>query len=164
MVLSILTMELLSFKLEASGDLITTSLALAFAVRFPDKGFGFSSIPLPKAGCGTGPHASLVSQLSPWSVDCGRVQRFSLNLGALVSGVSWAQRCKLFRKYSNSAPISPLLLNTYSLGFAASLLADSSLGSVEGEASLLVGMLVLGGGGACCDCCPGICGADAPLL
>ena len=74
--LSTLTMRLLSPKLEASGDLTTTSLALVFAVRFPDKGFGFSSIPLSKAGCGTGPHASLVLLLSPWSVDCGRVQGF----------------------------------------------------------------------------------------
>ena len=97
--LSTLTMRLLSPKLEASGDLTTTSLALAFAVRFPYKGFGFSSIPLSKAGCGTWPQASLVSQLSPWPVDCGRVPRLPLGLGALVSGVSWAQCFKLFHNF-----------------------------------------------------------------
>ena len=137
MVLSTLTMELLSLELEASGDLTTTSLALIFAMRFPDKGFGFSSIPLSKAGCGTGPHASLVSQLSPWSVDCGRVPRFPLGLGALVSGVSWAQCFKLFHNCSNSAPTSPLLLNTYSFWFVAPLLAAPGLRSGEGEANTL---------------------------
>ena len=90
MVLSTLTMELLSPKLEAYGDLTTTSLVLVFVVRFPDKGFGFSFIPLSKAGCGTGPHASLVPLLSPWSVDCDRVPRFPSSLGALFGEVSWA--------------------------------------------------------------------------
>ena len=157
-------MGLLSPKRETSGDLTTTSLTLAFAVRFSNKVFGFSPIPLSKAGCGPGPHASLVSLLSPWSVDCGRVPRFPLGLGALVSGVSWAQRCKLFHNCSNSAPISPLLLNTYSFGFAASLLAVSSLSSGEGEANILSGVLVLGGWGACCGCFPRFCGVDGPFL
>ena len=92
MVLSTLTMELLSLKLEASWDLTTTSLTLASAVRFPDRGFGISSIPLSKAGYGIDiePHAILVPLLSPWSVDCDRVPRFPSSLGALVSEVSWA--------------------------------------------------------------------------
>ena len=162
--MSTLTMELLSLKLESSGDLTTTSLALVFAVRFPDKGFGFSSIPLSKAGCGTGPHASLVTQLSPWSMDCGRVPRFPLGLGALVSGVSWAQCCKLFHNCSNSAPTSPLLLNTYSSWFAAPLLAALGVSSGEGEANILAGVLVLDGWGSCCGCFSRIFGVGGPFL
>ena len=162
--LSTLTRRLLSLKLEASGDLTTTSLALVFAERFPDKGFGFSSIPLSKAGCGTWPQASLVSQLSPWPVDCGRVPRFPLGLGALVSGVSWAQCFKLFHNFSNSAPISPLLLNTYSFWFAAPLMVALGLSFGEGEVNILAGVLVLGGWGSCCGCFPKISGFGGPFL
>ena len=67
--LSTLTTLLLSPKLEASGDLTTVSLTLAFPERITDKSFGFSSITISKAGCRHVPHASLVSLVSPWSVD-----------------------------------------------------------------------------------------------
>ena len=135
-----------SFLLFFSPTWSTTSLTLAFQLRFPDKGFGFSSIPLSKVGCGARPHASLVSLFSPWSVDCDRVQRFPSSLDALVSGNSWAERCILFRKKLNSAPIS-LLLNKYSFEVAVPPLIASSLGSDGIEDGLMVGMLVLGGGG-----------------
>ena len=53
----------------------------------------------------------------------------------------------MFRKILNSAPISPLLLNTYSFEVAVPPLIASSLGSDGIEDGLMVGMLVLGGGG-----------------
>ena len=61
-------------------------------------------------------------------------------------------------------PNFPLLLNTHSSGVAPFSLAASRLGSDEREDGIMVGMLVLGGGGACDGCCPRICGADGPLL
>ena len=45
------------------------------------------------------------------------------------------------------APISPLLLNTYSLEAAALPLVASSLSSGGRERGIMVGLLVLGGGG-----------------
>ena len=85
-----LTVLLQQLKLEASRDLTTTSLTLMCPVRFPGKGFGFSFVPLSKSGWGTRPYASLVSLVSPWSVDCGKVPRFPSGLGASECEVSLA--------------------------------------------------------------------------
>ena len=67
---------------------------------------------------------------------------------------------QVFKLSSNS----PLLLNTYSFGVAVFFLDAFSLGTDEMEDGILVGMLVLGGVGACGGCCPIICGAVGPLL
>ena len=80
--LSTLIRSLQLLKLEAYGDLTTTSLTLVYPVRFPDKGFEFSSIPLSKSGWGTRPYASLVSLVSPWPMDCEKVPIFLSGLSS----------------------------------------------------------------------------------